>query len=117
MAFDEILSERVRRVLSSHPGYEEQRMFGGICFMIGGSMCCGVVKDDLMVRVGSEQHAECGAEPGARPMVFTGKPMDGYLYVSNEGMATDEALERWILRCVRFVATLPPKPAKKKRPS
>lgn len=113
MAYDERLAGRIRAILAGHPGYEEKKMFGGACFMVNGSMCVGVVKDDLMARVGHEQHAACSEELGASPMIFTGKPMDGYLYVSPEGVATDEALERWVLRCVRFVSTLPPKGPKK----
>lgn len=109
MAYDEKLADRIRRVLSAHSGLSERRMFGGIAFMLRGNMCCGVVKDDLMVRVGPEQYEELLAEPHARPMDFTGRPMRGLLYVGAEGCRSDEALAKWVDRGVDFVASLPAK--------
>ena len=58
MAFDEATVDRVRSLLEGSPGYAERRMFGGLTFMVRGHMCCGVIKDELMVRVGPEQNDE-----------------------------------------------------------
>ena len=56
MAYDEALADRIRRVLGRHKELAEKKMFGGITFMLRGNMCCGVTKEDLVVRVGAEQY-------------------------------------------------------------
>ena len=122
MAFDEGLAERVRGVLDDRPDVVEKRMFGGIAFMVRGHMCVGLVKDDLMVRVGPERHEESLKKPHVRPMDFTGKPMTGYVYVGPAGVAEEEDLERWVRLGAKFVATLPkkektPKSKKPTKPS
>ena len=43
MAYDRMLAERIRSVLSSEPGVVERAMFGGLAFMVDGNMACGVV--------------------------------------------------------------------------
>ena len=87
----------------------EKRMFGGIAFMLRGNMCCGIVRDDLMVRVGPERLEEALAQPHARPMDFTGRPMKGMVYVGPEGLRSDTDLNAWLRRAVEFTETLPPK--------
>jgi TfoX/Sxy family transcriptional regulator of competence genes len=109
MAYDEKLAERVRRVLAGHDGLSERKMFGGTAFMLRGHMCCGVMGDDLVVRVGADQHEAALSEPHARHMDFTGRPMRGMVYVGPGGYETDEALLEWITRGVEFVASLPAK--------
>jgi len=111
MAYDEGLAERVRRALTGDE-VEEKKMFGGLCFLVGGHMALGVVDDDLMVRVGADAYEEALAEPHAREMDFTGKPMRGMVYVGRRGLATPEALGRWVARGVSFARSLPPKSAK-----
>ena len=109
MAYDEELAERVRLALAGREGLSEKRMFGGIAFMLHGNMSCGIVKDQLMVRVGPERHAEALAQPHARPMDFTGRPMKGMVYVGPEGLRSDADLNAWLRRAVEFTETLPPK--------
>ena len=41
MAYDEDLAERIRELIASEEGYAEQKMFGGIGFMIDGHMAVG----------------------------------------------------------------------------
>lgn len=77
-------------------------MFGGITFMVAGRMACGVIRDDLMVRVGADGHDEALAEAHTRPMDFTGKPMRGMVYVEPAGVASDDDLQRWVRRGVTF---------------
>ena len=36
VAYDEHLAERVRELVAVHAGLTEQRMFGGLAFLIGG---------------------------------------------------------------------------------
>lgn len=72
----------------------ERKMFGGLAFRVRGNMCCGVVGGELMVRVGAGGYDELLAEPHARPMDFTGRPMKGMLYVGAPGTATEVDLRR-----------------------
>ncbi len=109
MAYDEHLASRIRKALSRHEGLTEKKMFGGISFMIRGNMCCGVVRNDLVVRVGPEQYEEAVMEPHARPMDFTGRPLKGFVYVGPRGHRSDEALAKWLKRGVDLTASLPPK--------
>ncbi len=74
-------------------------MFGGLAFMFRGHMTCGIVGDDLMLRLGDEAQ-EALREPHTRPMDFTGKPMRTMLYVSPEGVADDDQLRAWIERAL-----------------
>ncbi len=109
MAYDEGLAERIRNVLNDVPDVAEKKMFGGLCFMVSGHMCCGIVDDVLMARVGPEQYGQCLSLRHAREMDFTGKPLNGMLYVDPEGISEDDDLVAWTSRCLDFVKTLPPK--------
>jgi TfoX/Sxy family transcriptional regulator of competence genes len=115
MACDEHLVARIRRDLRTTPTVDERRMFGGVCFTLNGNMVCGVVKDELMVRVGGDAHELALARPHAREMDFTGRPMRGYVFVSAEGVQNDEALWSWIEQGLAFVGTLASKVPKSKR--
>ena len=107
MAYDEILTSRIRKVLAKQTAISEKKMFGGLTFMLGGHMCCGVVKDNLVVRVHPEEYEQAIAEPHARLMDFTGRPLRGLIYVGPAGYQTDEGLERWLHRAVRFASSFP----------
>ena len=109
MAYDEGLAELMRGDLADEPGISERRMFGGLAFMLGGHMCCGVVGSELMVRVGPDAHDEALAQEHAREMDFTGRPLRGFVYVAERGFASDEDLKAWIDRGVAFAGSLPPK--------
>ena len=121
MAFDEGLAERIRGVLEDHRvSFSEIRMFGGLAFMVRGHMTVGILKDDLMVRIGPESHAQVLAEPQVRVMTFTGRPMKGIVLVSAEGTDREADLERWIERALAFTGSLPakepsPAPLRRKR--
>src|SRR5215468_5675464 len=113
MAYDEMLEERIRRTVGGRVGVTEKKMFGGIAFLHAGKMFCGIVKDDLMVRVGPDRHEEALGEPHVRPMDFTGRPMKGYVFVAPGGYESDTALEKWVRWALAFVETVPAKPPKK----
>ena len=113
MAYDEAAADRVRKAVATHSGLTERKMFGGLCLMVNGNMFAGIIGDELMLRVGKERFEELLAKPGARPMDFTGRPMNGYLYVSPVAFATDKALTTWLEDALSFVETLPPKPGEK----
>lgn len=114
MAFDEQLAERVREHLVTRPGYSERKMFGGLCFMLNGNMCCGVATKRIMLRVGPDLYQSTLARKGARPMDFTGRPMRGLVYVDADYAKTGEALAGWLDLAVGFAESLPPKAAKQR---
>jgi TfoX/Sxy family transcriptional regulator of competence genes len=114
MAYDEAVAQRVRDAISNRDGLSERKMFGGLCLMLHGNMFAGIINDELMLRVGPDHHDALLAEPGARPMDFTGRPMKGYLYVEPAAFATPEALSTWLNHALGFVETLPPKVARKR---
>jgi hypothetical protein len=107
MAYDETLARRVRAQLADQTDLRERMMFGGLAFMVGGNMCCGIVGEELMVRVGPGGYAAALAQPHAREMDFTGRPMTGMVMIAKDGLASDEALERWIGQGITFVSSLP----------
>lgn len=109
MAYDEGLAERVRTALEDEPGVTERKMFGGLCLMLGGNMCCGIVGEELMVRVGPDAWESALALPHAREMDFTGKSMKGMVYVGVDGIGSDRDLDSWVARGVAFAGSLPPK--------
>jgi hypothetical protein len=114
MAFDEALAARVRQHLASRRDFVEKHMFGGVCFMIRGRMCCGIIDSSLMVRLAPDEADRAADQPHVRPMDFTGKPMRGYLFVDAEGITTPKALQSWVDRCVTHIETMPVKKAKPK---
>ena len=71
-------------------------MFGGLTFMVNGRMCCGVVKNDLVLKLTPEKATAALREAHTRPMDFTGKPMKSMIYVSASGTDSDRALARWV---------------------
>jgi TfoX/Sxy family transcriptional regulator of competence genes len=109
MAYDEVLAERIRGSLSDRDGVSERKMFGGIAFMIGGNMACGVVHDDLMVRVGPDAYDAALANEHVRPMDFNHRPMRGMIYVGADGLRTEDDLARWVDAGAGFAASLPAK--------
>jgi TfoX/Sxy family transcriptional regulator of competence genes len=109
MAFEEAVARRVRETLAGSPEVVEKRMFGGIAFMVRGNMCCGVIGDRLMLRVGPDGYKAALSRPNAKPMDFTGRPMKGMIYVEPEGFASPRDLKKWIGRALEFSLSLPAK--------
>jgi TfoX/Sxy family transcriptional regulator of competence genes len=109
MACDEGLAQRIRELLEEEPGFDEKRMFGGIGFLIYGNMACGIIGDDLIVRVGTENYEDLLQSPHVRKFDLTGRPMRGWLMVSPEGCESDDNLSGWVERGLDFALSLPPK--------
>jgi TfoX/Sxy family transcriptional regulator of competence genes len=108
MAYDEKLAGRVRALLSDRADVSERNMFGGLTFMVGGNMCCGVNKDELIVRLDPERENEALSRPHARAMDFTGRHMPGFITISPEGL-DDDHLDGWVHEAAARAALLPPK--------
>lgn len=102
MAYNEKLSDRIREALTGVANVEEKRMFGGICYMIDGKMCVGVIKDEMMCRIDPEIYQAALEKAGCREMDFAGRPMEGYVYINDEGMQTKEQFGYWINLCLAY---------------
>jgi hypothetical protein len=111
---DDPLLPRLRAMLSGED-VTEQKMFGGVCFMLSGNMLIGTSKRGLLVRVGKDAHAAAVVRPHARPMEMGGRTMEGYVFVAPAGTKGDNDLAAWIGRARAFVDTLPAKTRAKKR--
>jgi hypothetical protein len=109
MAYDEGLAGRIRDLAADQAELSERKMFGGLCFMASGNMCFGVIGDELMVRVGPDDHAAALAGPHTRVMDFTGRPSKNMVYVEAAGIAEDADLDAWLGRGLAFARSLPPK--------
>ena len=105
MVYDEKLADRMRKILKNYRTVKEKKMFGGLTFMLKDKMFCGIVKNDLMVRVGKDRNDEALAKPYARAMDFTGKPMAGFIFVSPKGVRTEKSLAQWIKMGIGFVSS------------
>jgi TfoX/Sxy family transcriptional regulator of competence genes len=109
MAYDEKLAQRMSAIFAEETIVEEKKMFGGLCYMVNGHMCCGIVKDELMLRVGRDHYEKLLAKPHAHEMDFTGRSLKGMLYVGAEGIKTKTQLGVWMRQALAFVRSLPPK--------
>jgi len=115
MAYDEKLAARVRKLLAGRADVVEKRMFGGLCFMVNGAMCCGLTQTEFLVRVGPAQFEAALARPHTRPMDFTGRPSKSTVYVAAAGLRTDKALAEWVARGLQFVLQSAPGTRKRAR--
>ena len=106
MAYDRGLADRIRAVVDGRKGVSEKEMFGGIAFLLDGKMFIGIVKNDLMVRVGPDRHEEALAKAHVRLMDFAGRPMRGYVYVAPAGCRDARSLAAWIDWSAAFTATV-----------
>lgn len=103
MAYDEYLADRIRQRLTSlGHHFNEKKMMGGLCFMMDDKMLCGIVRNELMARIGPTNYESSLSRPGVKEMTFTGRSMKGYVFVDGDGYDLDEDLEHWIDLCVAF---------------
>jgi TfoX/Sxy family transcriptional regulator of competence genes len=109
MAYSEELAERVRDAVDGRPGLVERKMFGGIAWMLNGNMACGVLGEDLIVRLEREEADAALAEEHVGPMEFTGRPMRGFAVVESPAIADPADLGKWVDASADFAQSLPPK--------
>ncbi len=111
MAFDEDLANRIRELIADQPGLSEQRMFGGLAFLIGGRMSVAASgHGGLMVRVPPEATAKLLTRAHVHPFEMSGRELNGWLRVDVDGVRTKRQLQSWVDRGVAFARSLPPKP-------
>jgi TfoX/Sxy family transcriptional regulator of competence genes len=108
MAYNLKLAERIRDELDGMP-YVEKKMFGGVGYLLQGNMACGVIKDDLIVRIDPQEQPALLKKPHVKLFDMTGRPMKGWLVVETDGIKTAKQLGMWVRLGVEFALTLPPK--------
>jgi TfoX/Sxy family transcriptional regulator of competence genes len=108
MAYNEKLAERIRSHLDGIT-FVEKKMFGGVGFLIHGNMACGVHKENMIVRVGPDNHEKSLKKKHTRVFDITGKPMKGWVMVEPDGYKTAKQVSAWVRESVEFALTLPPK--------
>lgn len=110
MAYDEALAERIRDLLADEPLLREQKMFGGLAFLVGANMAVAASgQGGLMVRVDPAAADQLVATTSARPMEMRGRPMRGWLRIDSEDVRTEHQLAPWVRRGVEYARSLPPK--------
>lgn len=102
MAYNENLANRIRERLSALDHVEEKKMMGGLTFMYNDKMCVGIIKDEMMCRVDPALHNELVEKQGCTTMMFTTKPMMGYVLVDETAMRSKKDFEFWINLCLEY---------------
>jgi TfoX/Sxy family transcriptional regulator of competence genes len=110
MAYDEDLADRIRELTGEQKGITEQRMFGGLAFLVRGNLAVAASgQGGLMVRVDPDESESLLASTHARPMVMRGREMQGWLRVESKHVGTKRELRKWVERGTTYARTLPPK--------
>jgi TfoX/Sxy family transcriptional regulator of competence genes len=110
MAYDEELASRIRSLVADEAALSEQRMFGGLAFLLHGNMAVAASgQGGLLVRVDPDESDALREQSPARPMEMRGRPMAGWLRVDAEHVQTDDELAVWVERATTFARSLPPK--------
>ncbi|MFD0363710.1 TfoX/Sxy family protein [Nocardia sp. GCM10030253] len=110
MAYDVELADRIRELIEPGPDLTEKKMFGGLAFLIGGNMAVAASgQGGLLARVDPEQSDVLLANDFVESMVMGGRSMRGWLRVTDEALASDEALHEWVERSVDYARSLPAK--------
>jgi TfoX/Sxy family transcriptional regulator of competence genes len=110
MAYDEELAERIRELLAGEPGLTEQKMFGGLAFLIGGNMAIAASgQGGLLVHVDKDESDTLVATTNARLMEMRGREMRGWLRVDSEDVATKRELAKWAKLGTTHARSLPAK--------
>jgi len=118
MAYNEFLADRIRRIMDEKKVmYIDKKMMGGLCFMVDDKMCLGIVKDEMMARIGPDQYESALTKEGVKEMNFTGRAMKGYVFLDPEAIDLDDELAYWIQLCLDFnpIAKSSKKKKKKKK--
>ena len=109
MAYNETIDIRIRKIISHWPNTDSRKMFGGVCHLLDGHMFCGVHKDYLILRLGTERADMALKSKNVKAFDITGKPMKGWVMVANQGIETETELRDWIVQARKFAESLPPK--------
>jgi TfoX/Sxy family transcriptional regulator of competence genes len=110
VAYDEDLANRIRELVADAEGISEQRMFGGLAFLVDGHMSVAASgQGGLLVRMEPDETEALLKQAHVRPFEMRGRSMRGWLRVDSEGVRTKRQLEPWVRRGVAYARSLPPK--------
>ena len=110
MAYDETLADRIRAILGNVAGVSEQKMFGGLAFLVGGNMAVAASGEGgILVRVNPAQSDDLVASTDARVMEMRGREMRGWLRVDADNVTTKRELARWVKLGAAYASSLPAK--------
>jgi TfoX/Sxy family transcriptional regulator of competence genes len=109
MPYNQKIEETIDTIIVSWPNIEKKKMFGGVCYLINGNICFGIINDFLIVRAGEETAQEKLREKHVSPFDITGKPMKGWFMVEENGWKTADDLNAWIAMGRDYAAALPEK--------
>jgi TfoX/Sxy family transcriptional regulator of competence genes len=109
MSFNEKLADRIHALLKERSGMTAKKMFGGIGFLLNGHMCCGVYKDNLILRVGEDMAETLLENEHVKQFDITGRAMKGWVMVESEGYQNDKDLREFVKLSVKFVEKMPAK--------
>lgn len=106
MAYDEELADRIRGLVSGEDGMTEQKMFGGLAFLVNGNMAVAASgQGGILVRVDPAESADLVEKTQAEEMVMRGRAMAGWLRLD----PAEDELPAWVERGVSYARSLPPK--------
>jgi TfoX/Sxy family transcriptional regulator of competence genes len=110
VAYAEVLVDRIRDLVAGEPGLTEQKMFGGLAFLIRGNMAVAASgQGGIMVRVDPALSDGLVAKTSARLVEMRGRPMKGWLRLDQEHLRTKSQLARWVRLGTTYARSLPPK--------
>ena len=109
MAYDEQLERRLHELIAKRNDFHEQKMFGGVGFLLHGNMCFGIWKDNLILRLGESKAKIDLKNKNVKPFDITGRAMKGWVMVAPTGMKSKETLRQWVTQAIDFVSGLPRK--------
>ena len=109
MAYNEYLAQRLRSLIAKRPDFHEQRMFGGLGFLMRGNMCFAIWKDELILRLGPQRAPEALKQKHVKPFDITGRAMKGWVMVKPPGFAAEAGLKAWVDQAIDFILHLPRK--------
>ena len=116
MAYDTFLADRVAQFFNEKSiHFEARKMFGGLCYMIDDKMCVGVMGNEIMARIDPEMYQESLLKEGCKEMNFTGRPMKGFVFLTDAAIDLDIDLNYWLQLALDFNPKAKASPKKKKK--
>lgn len=103
MAYNEFLADRISQFFKEKKvSFYEKKMFGGTCFMVDEKMCVGVNRDEIMARINPGIYEESLQKEGCKEMNFTGRPMKGYVFLTEDAYDLEVDLQYWLQLALDF---------------
>ena len=110
MAYDKDIEQQIDTIYASKEEITSKRMFGGVCYLHRGNMAFGIYKDNIIVRLGTEDEAEGYIKGGqALPFDITGRAMKGWVMVSKSKLKRRSDYKRWLDKGLKLAKSLPAK--------